>query len=677
MPRNDYDMAPVKVALHRNETSNVTKAVTDLTVNYYMNVGSWGDNGKSDFALVSGRVMVLGSWLGSDGANEIPPSDELIKSKVGHNDKIADFFIEAQKSKRGFFRDVVVINAPEYKFAEESELLVVLGDCHINVLKEWGPDNFVRIPDYDIACELNPPTRISMWQYFKEFIDFASPQTTKKNFVQIGDLYDIWEAQNIFEYAAHILLNQMESFNRDAIVGNGGPTRKDFLPELLSFSDRFQREENREFNWLRGSKKLLSKKDKLPLTLARYFGIPDPEPIEKAPLVDYVQPVDGPCEANEDYVEEYQYTDEHDSLLIDWRKSARQKFYEFKPTLRDALALIFYGDTSQGNSYPLSPMATPTQFKIEGEAGLQNELHFVAQCEKLGDKDKKVDFLSCEAIKRLIEAQYEDAASTFAKMTLVVGNHDISDADEGGKYKNHYLELLFREGKTREDVLKLVTSEGAKNNIVINGTDCSQANRMDPDCNLTDGYITHRRGVNDKIVIEHGMSWDVYNNPINYSLLLVNATNPLSIFNPISAPETGNSGVSTDWKWLDGGYHACRGWTVGDPYSVMTPYNGDMYDSDAFGASEAGKRVVLPQADFELGIACEARMDGIFEKNRDKVSLVMMGHTHDPFIISWHKWKWALRNTIGVSPIVTSIEGIWQAFPSLLYKYGTSPAEVE
>ncbi|MEL7500060.1 MAG: hypothetical protein AAFN77_20840 [Planctomycetota bacterium] len=661
-----------KTSLQRNGAN-----VVNVDPRFYMNVGSWGDNGKTDIALICGNLLVLASWL-----PKTPSQQQFANPKqqadIESNAKLKSFFQDSAAKGRGFVMSHEIVRSKKDVFSNESDLIIVVGDCHINLLKEWGPDNFIRMPNKTEFQQQR--TRISMWEPFEEFVNFASGQTSKDNLVHVGDLYDYWEAQNIFEHAAYVLYKLMLKFTppyifNAPIIMRETPLaiRKEMPPSLLSDPMRYTEVSQKPFKWLEyRSGPEFSNERLTTLYLARYFGIPDPASFGPPKTTTTKHP-------SLVFQTELTYLnvdDPHIAEHIRWCNLAHQKFYEYRPTLRDALALIFFG-LSEG-WHGMSNHTTPVEFdktiswwRFETGWSVETIQHFSEQCGNLQRVDERCDFLDCEKIKSLIQHQYNPA--TFNKLKCVFGNHDISDADQDGKYKNKYLERVYRDGIPFDEAYKELDARDDAS---------GRMNRLDENCDLSDPYLTHRRGKDDCVVIEHGHVWDVYNNPNNYSLFVVNVAAPAGL-KRLEMPDN-QFKVGEDLAFLtsslDGGFHACRGWTVGQNHIASPLYDGDMNDptyyrrgtyqkdngqgeeveylEGTYVVSESGKRLVSPQADHELALACETRMNAIFEAKHDEVRLVVMGHTHMPFIIRWDQWQ---NQRADRAPIGTTFEGIGDA----------------
>lgn len=577
IPRNEPD-----------ETQN--RGTINVSPKIFLNCGAW-DSGQTDFALVCNGDIVLGSWLTSESHRT---ADDAFYQAFEDNSKIVDFIRSAQAKSRGFIAaQDKIYHCPSRNFRfTEDELYVFIGDCHINVIREWGPDGFIKHPD-DHEIDAGR-TRVSLIDDFDDFLDHANEHTDKDKIIQVGDLYDFWEAQNLFEGAANVLqgLVWVTPGRTDA---DGKPIYlKEMYAPLLSNPALYEK----AFEFANQQ----SYFDPTSIALAIYFGV---------------------ANSTDDYVS---LADGHNSKLpwnyvkwkTEWQRHVYQKFAENRPTLRDALAMLFHGSGS-GHGFsrytmpvniwgPLSPGA----FRYNQD----NFDHFIEQTSNLNDVDKPINFLDYDEIKQLIQIQYDtggcsDNGSIWDKFEAIEGNHDMV-------IENEFLTEVFGKGSMTRIEAKNEYADEAK---------YPKMDMMDIDCNLNLPNLTKRVGKNDCIVIEHGHAWDPYNNEVNFFLF----------------------GMDWDPVPLHGGFHACRGWTVGDDliFGDMG-YDGDMNDAK-FGAnpyplSEWGKRVANAGAIEALEEGNHARACAIFAGYNPvcaDVRLIIMGHSHVPRL---EKETWKLQN---------------------------------
>ena len=561
VPRNEPD-----------ETEN--RATINFSPQIFLNCGAW-DSGQTDFALVCKGDIVLGSWLTSQIHRK---ADETFYKRFEDNPKIVNFIKSAQAKSRGFIAPKLKLyHCPSRSFRfTEDELFVFIGDCHINVIREWGPDGFIKGPD-DHEAEMGR-TRVSLIDDFNDFLDHAHQHTDKEKIIQVGDLYDFWEAQNLFEGAANVLQGLV--WSRDDF-GSRKMVKQMHAP-LLSNPPLY--EKAYEF----ACKQYYH--DPTSVALAIYFGIAD---------------------STDHYV---QLTEDHTSILpwnyntwkTEWQRRVYQKFAENRPTLRDALAMLFHGsDMGHGFSRFTMPVniwgaLSPGKFGYNET----NFNHFIDQVNNLIDADKPINFLDYNEIKRLIEVQYEgecsDGASVWEKFVSIEGNHDMV-------VENKFLTEVFEKGSMTRVEAKGEFEDESK---------YPKSDMMDFDCELSLPNLTKRVGKDKCIVVEHGHAWDPYNNEINFFLF----------------------GMDWDPCPLHGGFHACRGWTVGDDLIFGDlGYDGDMNDAkfgaNPFPISEFGKTIANAGAIAALEEGNHARACAIFDTDNEackSVRLIVMGHSHVP-----------------------------------------------
>jgi hypothetical protein len=555
-----------------------------------------------DFAVVCNGDIVLSSWQ-SASYLELERDKARIKELFPTNAKIVEFFSGAfLQGGRGRIRQIWKCPNPDFRFTDEDDLHIFVGDCHINLFKEWAPDNFAK----NSKPWEKQRTRTSLIDDFEHFLDYASGHASKEKIIQVGDLYDYWEVQNLYEYAAEVLLSLMIQY------GGGWHRKKGFSDNefpasiltdpakyLKIVDDEKQRLEDNEigfwddtFTFAYAGEERIESSHLLRYVhlrcLATYFGIDTAsEPVR------------------------YNDTDKWRKWKENWLNGARKKFWEKKPTPRDVLALIYFGQPFADNR-GMSPNAPPVSFPDAGWFGTYSDLpwteanhaHFREMSTRLKSADKEIDFLNYQDLKGAIESEYGE--SLFQRFTTIEGNHDM-DAP------NLWLDQLFEQGNSIEDVKKALSKESL------------WEDRIDETFEFPP-KITKKLGKKDGIYCEHGHAWDIYNNAKNYSLLELDNVIGFRKFGLLD---------------IQGGYHACRGWTV----SGSPVYDGDMNDASVgFGAlPEWGKRRVDGAATKELILACETRMKAVFDNKPDKVRLIVMGHTHGPKIFDYQAHKEMLR----------------------------------
>ncbi len=644
----------------------------------FLNCGAW-HSGETDFALVANGDIILGSWLGTAGAIFPQPTEttegiQLTSPLVnfggeymGGNQHFIDFFKQANSlaSPRGFVKQkpYFCINR-NFKFSDD-ELFVFVGDCHIQLLSEWGSDGFGHNPS-DVE-KANGKTRVTLFPEFESFIHFCGKQVnSKENIIQIGDLYDFWETQHYFENACVVL-----NWIANCLIKGAPRVRFDNWDLLLSDHPRFQ-------SLLKEGKRLIdnegyaawlkdrwnrSMNDSMPefyWALLKYFGIDLSVKSGGASggasgshsgistvfesFFDFGSPI-----ANEDM----------GPAVIE--KLINKTMGEGKSTIRDIMALVFFGTKTRQLSTKRSLVAQISLFQDSdwtSQIGVDTKFppyrlpsnlwsrpvcqRFKDMVDQIDGVDDPLDFLSYTDLTEAIQRQYSTRQGTnssspstspgtgqvnhgfWNSFTSIQGNHDM-------EAENTYLKRVYTEGAiTRSRALKEFGDGGAhKKNTWIDFDVC-----------LSDDKITKRVGREidgEKcIVCEHGHAWDPYNNRDNFFLFDVDGL-PIPVASSFGIEPKTVLGINTA---LPGGFHTCRGWTVGD--NMVFPdigYDGDKDDSpDGVEISifwETGKWGSNWAAIEALEAGNHARAVAIFESVETQcksVRLIVMGHSHNPRI---------------------------------------------
>jgi|GEM_PF-6621327 len=228
---NDFDISP-------QARGTESASALDTPIRVYMNVGAWGKR-QTLFGLVSGGEVALCSWLEhpnsidikTDGkvskfvnlgykksvaAKAVPkvkvkrsrPMDER-KAKLGDDSKIRAF-IEAAHGK-GYAQagPVALYTAPKgFKFIGEDQLLIFFPDMHINLLRSFPCDGFWRTDARGRKVSLERDLG-AMLGFVEEF-DGANADVTVRVY-HLGDLYDVWHMQGVFDVAYEAFLEEKES----------------------------------------------------------------------------------------------------------------------------------------------------------------------------------------------------------------------------------------------------------------------------------------------------------------------------------------------------------------------------------------------------------------------------------------------------------------------------------
>lgn len=180
-------------------------------VQIYLNAGRWQNN-HTDFALVSKRSIARCSWL-----NYAKEPFEIYKAD-GKSDPISRFITESELKITCLQWHRV--EDKKFRFTGDDELFVFVGDTHIHLFRQCPCDNFVVDVDkyykhhqkskttWQAELEKEPPK--SLARDFKEFIDYAANRVPKDYLWQLGDLYEVWEVQAVFDIAFERLMEQVQ-----------------------------------------------------------------------------------------------------------------------------------------------------------------------------------------------------------------------------------------------------------------------------------------------------------------------------------------------------------------------------------------------------------------------------------------------------------------------------------
>ena len=229
----------------------------------YVNVGAW-QNGHSDFALISGPSIAICTW--GNFMNEAHLHDESEDNHVriegvceprcvrnpkdkwlSKSGKIKEFLGGAPlgPGQSRYGRAMVGYTAPgNVRFTAEGELIVLFGDCHVHLFKSWVCDNFVKPTAGDTGDEELAHgyfrVRESLIRDFVSFItyarEFASQSSKDVEIIQLGDLYEVWEVQGMFELA-YQTFEMMRGGDKEL-------AERRFDDSLLSFPSRFRERRN-------------------------------------------------------------------------------------------------------------------------------------------------------------------------------------------------------------------------------------------------------------------------------------------------------------------------------------------------------------------------------------------------------------------------------------------------
>ena len=224
------------------------KNIFDYIPRVYANCGRW-QNGATDFLVVSESEIVLATWgnyLGEFEGRSIAhqgtkdevrerEADRIERSQFEKASQI-EGLCKGNKTLLKFFKDAPVgkafpVEVTSFRFDEESEnfyftpkgkAIVIVPDCHITYFKGWIIDAFAKPKvlqeqklngEFAITIHDQPSESInghsiereSLEADFAEFLSFAHKKPRNpSDVIQVGDLYDHWHVQWIYELAYDI-----------------------------------------------------------------------------------------------------------------------------------------------------------------------------------------------------------------------------------------------------------------------------------------------------------------------------------------------------------------------------------------------------------------------------------------------------------------------------------------
>ncbi|MFO1063534.1 MAG: hypothetical protein U0892_06675 [Pirellulales bacterium] len=495
----------------------------------YANCGRW-QSGATNFVVVSDFDIVLASWRNYN--REAAKDKPWLVKVIGETEE--DYESRCKNETKQFLRKI--LNPDLRKFLESNgcyvhnvqnftpfedliennynpdalysvckkvaakltsggKLLFIVPDCHITAFRGWlidgftKPDNVSGESDPTIASQTNingayhefvaflknknyATLRASLDDDFQQFVSTAQLSTTSENIIQLGDLYDNWHIQWMYEFAFDKYAEQLVS-----------PRTDRFPIELLDNRDRALDEKI--------SDELLSN---WALHFPKYLNIPDSE------------------------------IDKETGLIRNWHTHV---------CMMDVIAIVFWGYGLDAID-PSFTCLHPDEF-IFLKTTLQSPLNWVNQkhiptdsldpsvslichvtwkyISKLrasvgapeNEKDMPFDILDKNLTEDRIRKVHKNAASAFSlfqeKKNYIRGNHDTSALNEylQNKFSNCDLTARPEQFVGQKDADKILDDKEV----------------------LCPSEITIKRGEDDRILIEHGDAWDRQNNDCNYYRFVV------------------------------------------------------------------------------------------------------------------------------------------------------------
>jgi len=164
-------------------------------VKVYMNIGSWTGN-LTTFGLVCDNQIALCSWKPAD-CNQYVYWNKLTDRRTnGVGDCLRRGPTRIENKLRAMLHPSIVIlasyRAPgepgEFSFTEPGETILFLPDCHIPLFRGSIHDKFIYESEKKGRCSLAGP--------LKDLLDWAA--SNKMRVIQLGDLYEVWDAQAVY-----------------------------------------------------------------------------------------------------------------------------------------------------------------------------------------------------------------------------------------------------------------------------------------------------------------------------------------------------------------------------------------------------------------------------------------------------------------------------------------------
>jgi hypothetical protein len=215
----------------RSESGGSTKdSVNSASTRYFIDVGCWqgGETGrpKTTYAVISGHDALLCDWLGSHYFGKT--SYDCPRGQPGQ--KLDDFIQACKKMGRG---GAIGWAKAEHDspFTDPGELLIVVPDLHLHLLKTEKVDRFVYRPDPDKIIVKTGRTLYGHGYAVEEteerykseitsldgemgrFLQLAKNKGAK--IIHIGDMYEVWESEMVLRTIYRALLDHVHDWFHD------------------------------------------------------------------------------------------------------------------------------------------------------------------------------------------------------------------------------------------------------------------------------------------------------------------------------------------------------------------------------------------------------------------------------------------------------------------------------
>src|SRR5271165_1039492 len=225
--------SPTGYVAARQHRDNRSFTRVDTCKLFYMDVGVWGGGpdgqAKTTFGLVCGNDVLLCSWLNLVEGGQAPWPHYVQLAPEGTFDLsngARKFFESAHELHRGF----VVYNArSDEPLTDPGQPVIVIPDLHLHLYKGELIDRFQHQPTSPVAAGkfahaasaaglrerrdvlkqyyVKPPAQplVSLDEELANMIDIA--KHCSADIVQLGDLYEVWEAEVLLRMQYLEMLN--------------------------------------------------------------------------------------------------------------------------------------------------------------------------------------------------------------------------------------------------------------------------------------------------------------------------------------------------------------------------------------------------------------------------------------------------------------------------------------
>jgi len=193
------------------KSGSPAKVRTAVKLKYYMDVGAWdrGQNGQAitTFGVISGHDILLCNWLtrsaGGTELNTLIRGSSCIIEYDNQSYELSpslnSFVRFARAAKRCYLLNVM--HTPKsIPLTDPNQIIFIFPDLHLPLFKGEPLDRFCWGYNYD--------TLMSLDEELDYLLKFANNNSFDVITVQVGDMYEIWEAEIILRQQYLALLKE-------------------------------------------------------------------------------------------------------------------------------------------------------------------------------------------------------------------------------------------------------------------------------------------------------------------------------------------------------------------------------------------------------------------------------------------------------------------------------------